>query len=44
MPDGKRLYCLGDEPYNPQNRQYAEKADWLMSSKSGTFSSTTPRI
>ena len=31
MPDGKRLCCLGDEPYNPRNRQYAEKADWLMS-------------
>ena len=31
MPDGKRVCCLGDEPYNPQNRQYAERADWLMS-------------
>ena len=31
MPDGKRVCCLGDEPYNPLNRPYAEKADWLMS-------------
>lgn len=31
MPDGKRVCCLGDEPYNPLNRQYAEKADWLLS-------------
>lgn len=31
MPDGKRVCCLGDEPYNPLNRQYAEGADWLMS-------------
>ncbi len=24
------LACLGDEPYNEQNRQYVEKADWMM--------------
>ena len=22
--------CLGDEPYNPQNRQFVEHADWLL--------------
>ena len=26
-----RLTCLGDEPYNEHNRQYAEGADWLLS-------------
>lgn len=31
LPGGQRLCCLGDEPYNPQCRQYAEGADWLMS-------------
>ncbi len=31
MPDGKRLCCLGDEPYNPLCRSYAEGADILMS-------------
>ena len=31
MPDGLRLCCLGDEPYNPLCRQYAQGADWLMS-------------
>lgn len=25
------MCCLGDEPFNPQCRQYAEGADWLMS-------------
>ena len=24
------LACLGDEPYNEQNRQYVEHADWMM--------------
>ncbi len=24
------LACLGDEPYNPLNRQYIEHADWMM--------------
>lgn len=31
LPDGQRLCCLGDEPYNPLCEQYAECADWLMS-------------
>lgn len=31
LPGGKRLVCLGDEPYREQNRKYAEGADWLMS-------------
>lgn len=31
LPDGQRLCCLGDEPFSPQCRQYAEGADWLMS-------------
>ena len=31
MPDGQRLCCLGDEPYSQMCRQYAERADWLMS-------------
>lgn len=30
LPDGKRLCCLGDEPYNPTNEQYAKDADWLL--------------
>ena len=25
------VVCLGDEPYNPLCRRYAEGADWLMS-------------
>lgn len=31
LSDGQRLCCLGDEPFSPQSRQYAEDADWLMS-------------
>ena len=31
LPDGQRLCCLGDEPYNPLCEQYAKGADWLMS-------------
>ena len=31
LPDGQQLCCLGDEPFRPQCRQYAEGADWLMS-------------
>ncbi len=31
MPGGKRLTCLGDEPYNDKNECYARGADWLMS-------------
>lgn len=30
LSDGTRLCCLGDEPYNPLCRQYAQDADWLM--------------
>ena len=29
--DGKVIACLGDEPFNPQNRPLVEHADWLMS-------------
>ena len=31
LPDGQRLVCLGDEPYNEHNRSLVENADWLMS-------------
>lgn len=31
LPDGQRLCCLGDEPFNPLCEQYAEGVDWLMS-------------
>lgn len=31
LPDGKRLVCLGDEPYNEVCRKYVEGADWLLS-------------
>lgn len=30
MPSGTSIVCLGDEPYNPANKEMAEKADWLM--------------
>ena len=30
LPDGTVLACLGDEPYNPLNRQHIEHADWMM--------------
>lgn len=30
LPNGKRLCCLGDEPYNPINQKYVEHADWLL--------------
>jgi len=29
--DETRLCCLGDEPYNPNLKKYAENADWLLS-------------
>ena len=29
--DGKRLACLGDEPYCEQNEAYVKGADWMMS-------------
>ena len=28
--NGLRLCCLGDEPFNPLCREYAQDADWLM--------------
>ena len=28
--DGRRLTCLGDEPYNERAEQYARGADWLL--------------
>lgn len=31
LPSGKRLTCLGDEPFNPRCRAYAENSDVLMS-------------
>lgn len=31
LPDGQKLVCLGDEPYNEYNRSLVEGADWLMS-------------
>lgn len=30
MPSGTSIVCLGDEPYNPINREMAENSDWLM--------------
>lgn len=30
FPDGMRLTCLGDEPYNEHAREYALDADWLL--------------
>lgn len=30
LANGSRLCCLGDEPYNPACRAYAEGADWLL--------------
>lgn len=30
LPDNIRLVCLGDEPYNENNRNYVEDADWLL--------------
>ena len=30
LPDHTILACLGDEPYNPANEQYAKDADWLL--------------
>lgn len=31
LPDGQRLVCLGDEPYNPICQRYMEEVDWLLS-------------
>ena len=30
LHSGKRLVCLGDEPYNEQTHRYVEGADWLL--------------
>ena len=30
LPDGTTLACLGDEPYNENNKNYVENADWLL--------------
>lgn len=30
MPDGTKLACCGDEPYNPCERKYVEGSDWMM--------------
>lgn len=30
LPDGQRLVCLGDEPYNEKNEALARSADWLL--------------
>lgn len=30
MPDGKRLVCLGDEPYKPTSERYVKNCDWLL--------------
>ena len=31
LPDGRKLVCLGDEPYNGADRNMVADADWLMS-------------
>jgi ribonuclease Z len=30
LHNGRKLTCLGDEPYNPLCRTYAENSDWLL--------------
>ena len=30
LPDGQRLCCLGDEPYNPANEHYVKDVNWLL--------------
>lgn len=30
LPGGETFTCVGDEPYNPDNRGYVEGSDWLM--------------
>ena len=30
LSGGRKLCCLGDEPYNPDCRAYVEGADWLL--------------
>ena len=31
LPDGKKVTCLGDEPYHPSCSKFVEGSDWLMS-------------
>jgi len=31
LSDGRRLCCMGDEPYNPVCEAYVKGADWLLS-------------
>jgi ribonuclease Z len=31
LPDGKTLVCLGDEPFNEADLEYAKDPDWLLS-------------
>ena len=30
LPGKRIVVCLGDEPYNEQNRRYVEDADWIL--------------
>lgn len=30
FPNGKKLACAGDEPYNAENYEYVRGSDWLM--------------
>ena len=30
MPDGQRVVCLGDEPYNPVSERFVKQCDWLL--------------
>lgn len=30
LDNGRSLVCLGDEPYNPASKKYAENCDWLL--------------
>lgn len=30
LPDGRKLACLGDEPYNEATERHVKHADWLM--------------
>ena len=30
LPDGKKLTCVGDEPYREEERAYVEGSDWLL--------------
>ena len=31
LPDGKKVTCLGDEPYHPSCSKFVAGSDWLMS-------------